>query len=47
MDDEDPAIDTRPATNAWAGPLPLLVLLVVMLAMVLGTAIFVVSGTMG
>jgi hypothetical protein len=47
MDDEDPAIDTRPATNAWAGPLPLLILFVVILAIALGMAIFVDSGTLG
>jgi len=47
MDDEDPAIDTRPATNAWAGPLPLLIVFVAILAIALGTAILVVSGTTG
>lgn len=47
MDDEDSNIDTRPATNAWAGPLPLLILLSLILAVALGTVALVVRGTMG
>jgi hypothetical protein len=47
MDDEDPAIDTRPATNIWAGPLPLLILFAAVLAVGLGTAFIVISGSLG
>jgi hypothetical protein len=47
MDDEDPTIDTRPRTNAWAGPLPLMILLIVLLALALGTVAVVVRGTLG
>lgn len=40
-------LDTRDATNSWAGPLPLVLMVVVLVAVILAIVLAVISQTAG